>query len=193
MQDHSENRPPVNLRGSATYGRAENRAAKHPIIDLDGAVQHYDWGGHRFIPEMLGISDQAGQPHAELWIGAHPKAPAAAIAGRNTVPLDRLISEAAETILGPAVATRFQGRLPYLMKVVDSRRMLSVQVHPGKERARQGYSLENAAGIDLRDPRRNYRDDDHKPEVQVALTEMWMLHGLRPLEEIAGYCSAHRN
>jgi mannose-6-phosphate isomerase len=32
---------------------------------------------------------------------------------------------------------------------------------------------------------RNYKDDNDKPEVAVALTEFWMLHGFRPLEQIA--------
>jgi mannose-6-phosphate isomerase len=32
---------------------------------------------------------------------------------------------------------------------------------------------------------RNYKDRNHKPEVHVALTDFWMLHGFRPLEEVA--------
>src|ERR1017187_7608902 len=63
--------------------------------------------------------------------------------------------------------------------------MLSIQAHPTKKQAEEGYARENAAGIDLQDSGRNYKDDNDKPEVAIALTEFWMLHGFRPLEQIA--------
>jgi mannose-6-phosphate isomerase class I len=63
--------------------------------------------------------------------------------------------------------------------------MLSIQVHPTKEQAAAGFARENAAGIDLGAAERNYKDDNHKPEVAVALTDFWMLHGFRPLDQIA--------
>jgi mannose-6-phosphate isomerase len=63
--------------------------------------------------------------------------------------------------------------------------MLSIQVHPTKEQAAAGFARENAAGIDLGAAERNYKDENHKPEVAVALTDFWMLHGFRPLEQIA--------
>ncbi|MBI4873019.1 MAG: mannose-6-phosphate isomerase, class I [Acidobacteria bacterium] len=74
--------------------------------------------------------------------------------------------------------------LPYLLKVLDARRMLSIQVHPNREQAREGFARENALGIDPKSPRRSYKDDNHKPEVHIALTEFWMLHGFRPAGEI---------
>ncbi|MFQ5632040.1 MAG: mannose-6-phosphate isomerase, class I, partial [bacterium] len=49
-----------------------------------------------------------------------------------------------------------------------------------------GFARENSLGIPLSAPHRNYKDDNHKPEVHVALTDFWMLHGFRPLPEIAG-------
>lgn len=63
--------------------------------------------------------------------------------------------------------------------------MLSIQVHPTKEQAAAGFARENAAGIDMGAAERNYKDDNHKPEVAVALTDFWMLHGFRPLDQIA--------
>jgi mannose-6-phosphate isomerase len=63
--------------------------------------------------------------------------------------------------------------------------MLSIQAHPTKKQAEEGFARENAAGIDLQAPGRDYKDDNDKPEVAVALTEFWMLHGFRPLEQIA--------
>jgi mannose-6-phosphate isomerase len=75
--------------------------------------------------------------------------------------------------------------LPYLFKILDVHKMLSIQAHPTLAQARAGFARENAEGIRLDAGHRNYKDDNHKPEIGVALTEFWMLHGFRPLEQIA--------
>jgi mannose-6-phosphate isomerase len=100
-------------------------------------------------------------------------------------PLDQLIAEDPEAILGEAAKAHFGGRLPYLFKVLDVHKMLSIQAHPTLAQARAGFARENAEGIRLDAGHRNYKDDNHKPEIGVALTEFWMLHGFRPLEQIA--------
>jgi mannose-6-phosphate isomerase len=87
-------------------------------------------------------------------------------------------------VLGSRTASQFENRLPYLFKVLDARKMLSIQAHPTLAQAAEGFRRENAAGIALDAPNRNYKDQNHKPEVHVALTDFWMLHGFRPLEEI---------
>jgi mannose-6-phosphate isomerase len=102
----------------------------------------------------------------------------------TAVPLDRLIADSPSNILGAATAAKYSGRLPYLLKVLDARDMLSIQAHPNRLQAEEGFARENAAGIDLRAPQRNYKDANHKPEVHVALTDFWMLHGFRAIEEI---------
>lgn len=160
-------------------------AAEPVVVPLKGAVQHYDWGGFEYIPTLLGEDNTAGEPFAELWIGAHPGAPASAQLAGGSVTLDRLIAAAPRAILGADTAARFEQRLPYLFKVLDAHKMLSIQAHPTKRQAEEGFARENAAGIPLKAPNRNYKDDNHKPEVHVALTDFWMLHGFRPLEEIA--------
>jgi len=156
------------------------------ILKLNGAVQHYDWGGLDFIPGLLGTPNNEREPFAELWIGAHPKAPATADVAGSAIPLNDLIAKDPEGILGPMASARFDKRLPYLFKVLDVARMLSIQVHPTKEQARDGFARENAAGIGLQAAERNYKDENHKPEAAVALSEFWMLHGFRPLDQIAG-------
>jgi mannose-6-phosphate isomerase len=155
------------------------------VLRLHGAVQHYAWGGCDFIPSLLGIANNERKPFAELWMGAHPKGPATADVAGIKIPLDRLIAEAPGKILGSAASARFGGRLSYLLKVLDVAKMLSIQAHPTKKQAAEGFAHENAAGIDLQASARNYKDDSDKPEVAVALTEFWMLHGFRPLEQIA--------
>jgi mannose-6-phosphate isomerase class I len=155
------------------------------VLQLHGVVQHYDWGGHDFIPGLLSITNSERRPFAELWMGAHPKAPATPDVAGIALPLDRLIAEAPDRILGPSANARFGGRLPYLFKILDVASMLSIQVHPTKEQAADGFARENAAGIELGAAKRNYRDQNHKLEMAVALTDFWMLHGFRPLDQIA--------
>jgi mannose-6-phosphate isomerase len=155
------------------------------VLTLHGVVQHYDWGGHNFIPDLLGVENATRRPFAELWIGAHAKAPSLADVGGGQEPLDELIAEAPDAVLGQAANDRFDGRLPYLFKILDVRKMLSIQAHPTLAQARSGFARENAEGIGLEAGCRNYKDDNHKPEIGVALTEFWMLHGFRPLEQIA--------
>jgi len=155
------------------------------LLTLHGIVQHYDWGGHNFIPGLLGINNPDNKPFAELWIGAHAKAPSLVDVAGYQVPLDQLIAEAPGAILGQAANARFAGRLPYLFKILDVRKMLSIQAHPTLAQAKEGFARENAEGIPVEAGSRNYKDDNHKPEIGVALTEFWMLHGFRPLDQIA--------
>jgi mannose-6-phosphate isomerase len=155
------------------------------VLTLHGVVQHYDWGGHNFIPDLLGVENATRRPFAELWIGAHAKAPSLVDVEGGEEPLNELISAAPDAILGQAVSARFAGRLPYLFKILDVGKMLSIQAHPTLAQARHGFARENAEGVGLEASCRNYKDDNHKPEIGVALTEFWMLHGFRPLEQMA--------
>ena len=87
------------------------------------------------------------------------------------------------SFLGEKVNQTFGG-LPYLFKVLDAEKMLSIQAHPNPEQARAGFAHENALGVPLNAPHRNYKDPNSKPEVHVALTDFYMLHGFKPLSEI---------
>jgi mannose-6-phosphate isomerase len=74
--------------------------------------------------------------------------------------------------------------LPYLLKILAAAHPLSIQAHPSPEQAQQGFARENAAGIALDAPNRNYRDDAHKPELIFALSETFeALCGFRPIEQ----------
>lgn len=147
------------------------------VFSFKGQIQHYAWGGSNFIPNFLGLKTD-GKPYAEYWMGAHEKAPSFVDTGEGPIGLDVLIKKDPEKILGPKVNSEF-GRLPYLFKVLDVKKMLSIQVHPIKSEARKGYLKENEKGIPLTAPNRNYKDDNHKPEIMVALGEFWLLHGFR--------------
>ncbi len=155
------------------------------VETLQGAVQHYDWGGYDFIPGLLGVDNTAHKPFAELWMGAHAKAPSLVDIDGVMTPLDKWIAAAPKAVLGQAANARFSGRLPFLFKILDVHKMLSIQAHPTLAQAEAGFARENAEGIPLEASNRNYKDDNHKPEIGVALTDFWMLHGFRPLEQIA--------
>jgi mannose-6-phosphate isomerase len=153
-------------------------AMNGPVLKLYGKVQHYAWGGNDFIPELIGLQKE-NKPYAEYWMGAHPSASSEVVTEEGKQSLYQLIQQNPELFIGKKTFQRF-GELPYLFKVLDVKDMLSIQVHPSKEEAIKGFEKEEAAGISLDAPHRNYKDKNHKPEVMVALTEFWLLHGFKP-------------
>jgi mannose-6-phosphate isomerase len=148
------------------------------IFKIKGKIQHYDWGGYHYIPSMLGIDNAGNKPHAEYWLGTHPLAPADIVTDSGEISFPEFISTSKIELLGKDVATTF-GHLPYLLKILDVRDMLSIQVHPSKTIAQEGFKEENEKNISLQATNRNYKDPNHKPELIVALGEFWLLHGFR--------------
>lgn len=160
------------------------RRAPRPLL-LDCRVQHYGWGDLSFIPALIGQANRARQPFAELWIGAHRDLPSIAWVDGDSVPLDHLIDAAPEVLLGKDVAAGFDGKLPFLFKVLAARQPLSIQVHPNLSQARAGFDREERDRTPIDNARRNYHDRNHKPELLVALTDFFALQGFRPLPEVA--------
>lgn len=154
----------------------------HSLYQLKGVVQPYSWGGDQFIPELLGETNAEGKPFAEYWLGGHPKAPAVLL-NKQDLSLDKAIEASPVEMLGQRVQQSF-GTLPYLLKILDVRQMLSIQVHPSIESAVKGYAEEDGKGIPLTAPNRNYKDRNHKPELMVALSDFWLLHGFKTEEGI---------
>jgi mannose-6-phosphate isomerase len=144
---------------------------------LTGSIKHYAWGGTHYIPKLLSIHNPESKPFAEYWLGTHAGGQSRVWLSENaSTGLADIIRSEPRRYLGKKVLEQF-GELPYLLKVLDVKGMLSIQVHPDKESARKGFDAENAAGIPLDAPNRNYKDANHKPEVMVALSEFWLLHG----------------
>jgi mannose-6-phosphate isomerase len=154
------------------------------IALMRNTIQPYAWGSRTAIAELRGEPSPAAEPQAELWIGAHPKAPSEVRFHGRWVPLDELIAADPAGILGAAAAARFNGELPYLLKVLAAERPLSIQAHPSRDQARVGFARENRLKIPLDAPQRNYRDANHKPECICALTPFWALSGFRAPKEI---------
>ena len=175
---------------------------------LKNTIQEYAWGSRAAIPELLGQLVPADKPQAELWMGAHPKAPSQVLSDGSWRSLPEVIQENPEETLGQKIAARFSNKLPFLFKVLAAAKPLSIQAHPNKEQAGQGFARENELGIPLDAPHRNYRDDNHKPEIICALTPFWALNGFRriddtlslleearipDLEEIVSFLRGHSN
>ncbi|WP_125610629.1 mannose-6-phosphate isomerase, class I [Specibacter cremeus] len=150
---------------------------------LTNPVRPYAWGSATAIAGLLG-REPGGGPEAELWLGAHPDAPSMAATPDGPMPLDALIAAHPRSLLGAAVQEQF-GRLPFLAKLLAADSALSLQVHPTLEWARARFAAEEAAGVPLDAPHRNYRDDNHKPEMLYALTDFEALCGFRPCGESA--------
>lgn len=132
------------------------------LRSLTNVPRDYAWGSPSLLAELEGRVP-SGAPEAEVWFGDHPGDPADLDGGGT---LDEVTG----------------GTLPYLLKLLAAARPLSIQVHPTKEQARAGWARESALPLD--DPRRNYRDDNHKPELLVALSERFeSLSGLRPVAD----------
>ena len=149
----------------------------HSVYKLKGVVQHYSWGGKDFIPNLIGTTNNDSKPFAEYWLGAHPNCPSLLLNG-GELSLCDAIKTSAEEILGKRVQQQF-GSLPYLFKILDVKQMLSIQVHPSLSSAIKGYAEENEKGIPVNAPNRNYKDENHKPELMAALGDFWLLHGFK--------------
>jgi mannose-6-phosphate isomerase len=152
-------------------------------------VQHYNWGGHNFIPQLLNTPNNEGLPFAEYWLGAHPNFSSFIDRDGQSVPLPDFIKTNREEVLGRNVAGDFDA-LPFLFKVLDVKQMLSIQVHPDLKEAKIGFDKENREGIPITAAHRNYKDENHKPEQMVALSDFWLLHGFKSPEKLTAILHA---
>lgn len=169
---------------------------------LSNPLQNYAWGSQSAMYSAFGWEPD-GAPAAELWLGAHPSAPSLArpadvvpeswldyrctpldSSNSSGVSLIELIRSDPQFMVGEAVDEEYGPRLPYLLKILAADQPLSLQVHPKPHIARAGFARENAAGLALDSADRNYRDDQHKPEMIVALTPFEGLSGFRRPQRI---------
>ena len=136
------------------------------LFKITNGARDYAWGSPTLIPDYFGLA-ATGRPMAEIWFGTHDGSPARLADG----------SQSLTSVLG--------GRqLPFLLKILAAETPLSIQAHPNATQALEGFARENAAGIGLQAADRNYRDDRHKPEMIVALTEFEALCGFKSTKQI---------
>ena len=124
------------------------------------------------------------KPQAELWMGVHPKAPSEVLCNGQWMSLPEIIQKDPEGVLGESIAKNFSNELPFLFKVLAATKPLSIQAHPSRDQAQTGFARENEMKIPLDAPNRNYRDENHKPEMICALTPFWLLNGFRKIDNL---------
>lgn len=152
------------------------------VFKLLNSIQNYAWGSITGISTITGIENPRGIPMAELWMGTHPAAPSYLDTGTTGKPVSL---ESIVPVPGDEAEPnrRKQRGLPFLFKLLSAAQPLSLQVHPNRQQAQEGFSRENSLGIPITDPRRNYRDPNHKPEIMAALTNFHAMCGFRPVED----------
>lgn len=157
------------------------------FVAIDNTPRDYEWGSRSAIAEFRDVAP-SGRPEAELWLGAHAGSPARLLDG-GSLGHDTLaawIAAAPEQALGARLAAE-GARLPFLLKVLAAAAPLSLQAHPTPAQARAGFAREEADGVPLSAYDRNYKDEFHKPELIVAVSDTFdALSGFRPLDEVRG-------
>lgn len=150
---------------------------------LEGVVRAYAWGSRTELADLQGRATPTEHPEAEIWFGAHPGDPAKLVAPGpgHAEECSLLAAIEADPVgrLGASTARSFHNRLPFLLKLLAAAEPLSLQAHPSAVQAAQGFAADNARGIPIDSPVRNYKDDNHKPELIVAIDEFHALAGFR--------------
>jgi mannose-6-phosphate isomerase len=150
------------------------------VFLMKNRIRPYPWGSCTAIASMFGEPVPSSEPQAELWVGAHPADSSVLVHRTGDQPLLHAVCTDPEGTLGPQVAREFDGAFPFLLKLLAADSPLSLQAHPTSARARAGFTAEEAAGVPLDAPHRNYKDRSHKPEMMYALTPFEALCGFRP-------------
>jgi len=132
------------------------------ISKITNSPISYPWGSTHLIPDLVGLAE-TDTPIAEMWFGTHSKSTAELADGS-------LLSEKAE--------------LPFMVKFLSASSPLSIQAHPNREQAVEGFTIENDLGLELSDPQRIFKDPNHKPEILIAVSPFRALSGFRPIEDI---------
>ncbi|EQC2551355.1 mannose-6-phosphate isomerase, class I [Enterobacter sichuanensis] len=147
---------------------------------LRNAVKNYVWGSRTSLNTLFGVPNPDEQSQAEIWMGAHPAGCSEIEVGANVVSLQDAIAKSPNTVLGERTMEKFAG-LPFLLKILAAETALSLQVHPDKRQAEEGYARQgNRAGED-------YQDANHKPELVYAITPFMAMNGFRPCQEIVNH------
>ncbi|XP_042513765.1 mannose-6-phosphate isomerase 1-like [Macadamia integrifolia] len=170
----------------------KNGNIENEPVRLRCSVQYSDWGKigkdskvARLFSLNSGLEIEPSRHSAELWMGTHESGPSYVVengqigggsSGFDSASLKTLKSWISEnpSVLGSKVVEKWGTDLPFLFKVLSVAKALSIQAHPDKELA----SALHKAKPKL------YRDDNHKPEMALALTEFEALCGFVSIEEL---------
>ena len=159
------------------------RETTGPIFRLKNTIRNYAWGSYDGMSTYAGIAVDRGKPSAEYWMGSHAAAPSSIVLADGTaLSLQKFIHDQPIKALGDEVFSEY-GDLPFLFKVLSASMPLSIQVHPDKRKAEEGFDREEKRGLPKAALERNYKDRNHKPELAVALSRFSALCGFRKAQE----------
>ncbi|OQR90156.1 mannose-6-phosphate isomerase [Thraustotheca clavata] len=144
---------------------------------LQCVAQQYAWGkkGTKSVVAALKSSSehtfkpQDDETYAELWMGVHPNGPSKIVDREGNV---ELLSE--WLLEHPEALGDGHEKVSFLFKVLSVATALSIQAHPDKETAEKLHAEFPTI----------YKDDNHKPELAIAVTRFKALCRFRPVEEI---------
>eukprot|EP00243_Klebsormidium_subtile_P003674 TRINITY_DN17268_c0_g1_i1.p1 TRINITY_DN17268_c0_g1~~TRINITY_DN17268_c0_g1_i1.p1 ORF type:complete len:432 (+),score=86.25 TRINITY_DN17268_c0_g1_i1:208-1503(+) len=157
------------------------------MLRLHCVAQNYAWGRLGEESEVAKLHSSgtgaivtAATPYAELWMGTHPSGPSLVSfasdeggAGENKLLLSDWLHQHPQA-LGSATLSKWHGELPFLFKILSVNTALSIQAHPDKKLAEALHSERPNV----------YKDDNHKPEMALALTEFETLCSFVTTEEL---------
>ncbi|KAA6415201.1 MAG: phosphomannose isomerase type i [Lasallia pustulata] len=151
------------------------------VMQLNCSCNNYPWGkkgneslAARFCSQTpnTGFKIDNSKEYAEMWMGDYPELPAKVLSTGHD--LHKVIEDNKEQLLGQNCIKKFGAVLPYLPKVLSIQKALPLQIHPDKALA---------ARLHKEDPEK-YTDDNHKPEIAVALGPFEVFAGWKPANDI---------
>ncbi|KAM5472354.1 Mannose-6-phosphate isomerase [Microsporum audouinii] len=157
-----------------------------PLFRLQCGVNSYGWGKvgsesaaarYAAATPVDGFSVEPDKPYAELWMGTHPSLPSKDVETQRSL-LD--LVQTNKALMSTEIVSRYGGKLPFLFKILSIGKALSIQAHPNKKLAEALHARDS----------KNYPDDNHKPEMTIAVTPFEGLCGFRPLAEIVHFLRA---
>lgn len=141
------------------------------LVKISNHPRNYAWGSRTLITDYFGpelTASAPDQPAAEIWFGTHSESASFLSEEKSTTLLEKLGGH----------------QLSFLLKILAADQPLSIQAHPNQAQAQAGFARENAQGIAIGAANRNYKDQNHKPEIIVALSDFEALCGFKSIEEI---------
>ncbi|KAI9820683.1 MAG: hypothetical protein M1827_005052 [Pycnora praestabilis] len=151
------------------------------VIQLRCSCNNYPWGkkgkeslAARYCSQTPGTDFKIDEntEYAEMWMGTYPDTPSYVLSSNED--LQDVLNANKEKLLGKGILKSFGSDLPFLPKILSIAKALPLQIHPDKELA---------ARLHEKDPEK-YTDDNHKPEIAIALTKFEVFVGWKPLQDI---------
>lgn len=118
----------------------ENKETLYPIV-FEPILKEIIWGGYDICP-FKGIEDKDKRTIGESWEISHVDGNVSVVAQGNLKgkSLDDLINIYGAELMGKNVIERFGNKFPLLIKFIDARDNLSIQVHPDDKLAMERHN-----------------------------------------------------